>query len=293
MSKVFLGDSEWSGAKSAGAWKQFGYNVDGLVSSAESTDLCLPRAGGKKVNVYPDGDNGTDNSWGKNVMPMVTGVAPEAAPQANEQIAQGAVTHLFHLTDLGSSSDYNPILARGYAGAQKGSPPSFDGSDVWPIKAESLAAPPDVATALVQFPQSYVVGNVWVSGVGGGVLEVSLGVGFATVLKIHRPLVTIELAPDHQSSTRGVISGVLDVEELIVDIEKTAGQLSPDLCQGSTIESIANQLRQAADIMKDGTQNPALECDGISIGIGFEARAVQLGPVASPEPPAPDPCADP
>ena len=39
----------------------------------------------------------------------------------------------------------------------------------------------------------------------------------------------------------------------------------------------APELIQASDIMQDGTQDPTKTCDGISIGIGFEARVVQLG----------------
>jgi hypothetical protein len=43
--------------------------------------------------------------------------------------------------------------------------------------------------------------------------------------------------------------------------------------------------------MKDGTQDPTATCDGISIGIGFDASVVQLGAIADPAPPATDPCA--
>jgi hypothetical protein len=35
---------------------------------------------------------------------------------------------------------------------------------------------------------------------------------------------------------------------------------------------------QASDILSDGTQDPTQTGDGISIGLGFNATVVQLGP---------------
>jgi hypothetical protein len=38
-----------------------------------------------------------------------------------------------------------------------------------------------------------------------------------------------------------------------------------------------SQFEQTSDIMADGTNKPAKQCDGISVGLGFDAVAVQLG----------------
>jgi hypothetical protein len=48
---------------------------------------------------------------------------------------------------------------------------------------------------------------------------------------------------------------------------------------------------QASDVMTDGTNEPGQTCDGISLGLGFDAVAVHLGQVWS-EPPRPQPCVD-
>lgn len=69
-----------------------------------------------------------------------------------------------------------------------------------------------------------------------------------------------------------------------------AGSLNPSLCPPSaTFESIAQQIRQASDILADGTQDPGVTCNGISIGLGFEAEAATLGVVFD-APVPPDPC---
>jgi hypothetical protein len=112
------------------------------------------------------------------------------------------------------------------------------------------------------------------------------------VLIIHHVVLAMELTPDHASAKNGTISGVIDTEEFIAELKKYAGAFSPDLCSGSTIEAIANQMRQASDIMTDGTAgNPAAECNAISIGLGFDAHLVKLGPIQAAPPPPPDPCA--
>ena len=51
-----------------------------------------------------------------------------------------------------------------------------------------------------------------------------------------------------------------------------------------------DSIRQASDILKDGTQDPNEECDGISVGLGFEAKAVVVGDIAPAPQPVPDPC---
>src|SRR5262245_46802482 len=68
ISKLYLGDTDRQGKKSTSAWKGFGFNLDGKVSTAQSTDLCKPRAGGKASTSYPDGEHGIDNSFGKNIL---------------------------------------------------------------------------------------------------------------------------------------------------------------------------------------------------------------------------------
>lgn len=75
-------------------------------------------------------------------------------------------------------------------------------------------------------------------------------------------------------------------------MKKNAGSFDPSFCDlnGPTMASILTQVEQAADILVDGTQDPTKTCDAISIGIGFDAVAVTLGPVVAAPVPT-DPCA--
>lgn len=89
----------------------------------------------------------------------------------------------------------------------------------------------------------------------------------------------------------------MDTEEFIADIQRHLW----DLCHSSwicscgespTMTSFLGQFVAASDVMKDGSQDPTSACDGISIGLGFEATAVKLGPAMDRQPPLLDPCTD-
>ena len=89
----------------------------------------------------------------------------------------------------------------------------------------------------------------------------------------------MRLNAEHTAATQGQISGVIDTDEFNATLADVVGAFDPSLCTGAVLLAIQNQIRQASDIMVDGSQNPAATCNGISIGIGFEASAVHLGGV--------------
>ncbi|HEY6462271.1 MAG TPA: hypothetical protein VIY73_19020 [Polyangiaceae bacterium] len=51
-------------------WKGVGYNLDGLCTTATSTDVCTLSAGAAKVTQV-DGTGGIDNSFGENICPIM------------------------------------------------------------------------------------------------------------------------------------------------------------------------------------------------------------------------------
>lgn len=288
---LYLGDTDRNGTKSASAWKTFGFNLDGKESTETSTDLCAPRAGGKKTNAYPDGEGGIDNSFGKNVVGKILGpLAPDTSQSVNDEIAEGQFTIMLDIDKLGSGANYNPLLARLYGGAELGSAPKFDGTDEWPVIFELLNGG-DITKPKVSFPASYLNNNTWVSGTKAPITLTLAVAGFSLNLTIGSAVIAMDINEGRTAATNGVIAGVIETEPFIEELKKVAGAFDPSLCSGNTVESIAQQLRQYSDIMADGSAgDPSVECDGISVGIGFDASKVQLGIVADPAEPAPDPC---
>ena len=287
--KLFIGNTDRNGIPGVNAWKQFGYNLDGDVSTATSVNLCKPRSNAAPKNVYPDGDNGIDNSFGRNIVPILLSLQSDVSAKVNASIAAGRHTILFDLEHLGAGADYNPLVGRVYRGAQANQPPLWNGADVWPVASISLNAPPSLASAKAQAAASYVVGNTWVAQLHGEIHVPLATGGFDLELPIKDPVITMTLDGAHQSATNGTIAGVIPTDAFVAVMKQVAGAFDASLCGGPTIDSIVAQLEQASDILTDGTQDPSKVCDGISVGLGFDAHLVDTGSVVT-TPPPPQPC---
>jgi hypothetical protein len=295
ISKLFLGDTDWDGTPDkTNGWKQYGYDLDGKVSTAMSSDLCKPAMGASKANVYPDGTDGIDNSFGKNILQIILGLSSDASSKINASIASGSFTVMLDMGKLGSSASYNPIFTNLYAGGNLMANPKFDGTDQWPV-ISSLLNDPDAgvsAGSQVNFPMAYVTNNVWVSGSKGNVVLALSISGFTLSLTIANAVISLDLDATHKHGTKGIIAGVLNTKQLTDQLRQVAGSFDPALCSGLTIDSVITQIVQASDILSDGSQDPTKTCDGISIGLGFNAELVQLGPVVPPPAPKANPCMD-
>jgi len=292
IKKLYLGDTDPDGTPDkTNGWKYFGYDLDGKISTATSTDLCKPASGASPKNVYPDGNDGIDNSFGKLILPIILGISSGASASINSSITSGKFTIMLDMQKLGTGTDYNPLVTNLFAGGDLMGTPKFDGTDKWPVRPELLTDGMTIAGgSKVSFPQSYVTANTWVSGSKGDV-ALSLSVSSYTItLTIANAVVSMELSADHKSATKGIIAGVLKTEDLTSQLQKVAGNIDPSLCSGPTIMSILDQITQASDILHDGTQDPTKTCDGISIGLGFDAAQVQLGTVLPMATPGPDKC---
>ncbi len=287
--KVFLGDTNLQGQQDAQAWRKYGLNVDGLLSTKSSTNHCMPQKGANKSSIQTDGDNGIDNSFGSNLLKIIASLTPNPTDELNATIAAGAGTWLIHLQNLGTGAAQNGVKAALFGAAPLGSAPSWSPAEVRTVTFESVSGG-SITSPLVTYPQSYVVGGTWVGAPATtGKLMLAIGLGSATIRHVRAVANITGTGPSAKAT--GVISGVIDTEEYISEVAKVAGQIAMELCEGSTFETIAQAIRSGSDIMKDGSNgDPSKTCDGTSIGVGFEATAAMLGSVAPAVPPVPDPC---
>ena len=83
---------------------------------------------------------------------------------------------------------------------------------------------------------------------------------------------------------------MIPVDAFAQSLRNAAARTSSSFCSGSTIEALLAQIRQAADILVDGSQDPAKACNGISIGIGFDAVPATIGETLKDPTPLPNPC---
>jgi hypothetical protein len=183
------------------------------------------------------------------------------------------------------------LTSKIYTGTPLGAPPKFDGSDCWPVAPEGLSNPNSLTSAKAVFPMGSVAINHWDTGPTNATVAIQMKLGGITIhLDIHHAHLSMDLDPDHQGAQTGQLGGVIDTTQIVTEVKKVAGAFDPSLCKGATIESILTQLAQASDILKDGTQDPTKTCDGISIGLGFTAKALSLGGIGPAAVAQPDPC---
>jgi len=302
--RLFFGDIRRDGTADVNAWRSFGLDLDHSASAPDSSSGCIPPGGDYSEAANEDGHAGRDNAFGSALLPMLF-LPGGFLKNANEMIEQGLPTTLIAIQGIGAGPEYNPVSARVYAGARltgalgEQVAPKWDGTDEWPVLDGSVVDGSIDAPVLV-FPNSYVVTDAssgarwWVSGPPDPANALKVAVPpLGLLFTIHAPLLTVELASDNAWGKNGTIAGVLDPAEVVCQIELLASMFDPDLyCWDDPPDSIPTEepmihIPGACDIGLPSGPDPKGTCNGISIGLGFEARAVKLGPVVpEPEPPS-------
>jgi hypothetical protein len=286
-STVRLGTTDWDGVPDPGsAWRTYGHDIDGMDTLNDFTGHCQPAGNVPPEAVLSDGYDGIDNSFGQNLLPIVIGFAPDAEYEVNDSLQSGEASHLFALDGTTTAS----MTASYHRATSLGSPPM--GGDCWPVAPEGLSNPSDPGSALVTLPGAFYATGFEAGPAPSGVV-LNLGLsdgGLLLQFPLRLARVSVDSGPSLTGTVRVTLSGVVDAEEYIDIVQAYAGQFSEELCNGSTFESIANQIRAAADIMNDGTQNPSAVCNGISVGLGFEMAVADICGVGPAAPPIDDPC---
>jgi hypothetical protein len=240
-----------------------------------------------------DGENGIDNSFGENLLPILIATFGSAmSQQGNAALQAGDPTTLVRLDQLGTGADYSPLPGAVYHAASAVAP-KWDGADVRDVDIASLVS--GSLSSPVLALGGYMNGRTWVGAPPGGTMLVDLHLTVGGHLGPPLPLSHVQIAmlvdPSNGSATGGVLSGILAPSDTLAWAQVLAGSFSTSLCSASAFDSIEQQILQTSDIMLDGTNQPGQACNGMSFGMGFDATAVTLGQVVS-LPMAPDPCGD-
>lgn len=284
-----------SDTPSPDAWKEYGYDLDGIDSATGADDVCTPQAGGTSV---ADGPMGIDNSFGANILPFLQVYTTDPTKRTSASIANGDFTiqlQIEGLTPEASTQTNRDLTSQLFpagrfdeAGALM---PTFTPADDWPVRPDGLANPSDIgAGATVSFPSSYIADGTFVAGSPGTVTVRMVLQGGMLDLEIHEAVITMKLLSG-DAAVEGTIAGIIETESLVDGMRRLAGQSSPSLCTGSAFESIAAQVRQASDILTDGTNRAGVPCSAISVGLGFTAKHIANPSKIGTQPgPDPDPC---
>ncbi len=314
VSYIYADEQRDKTKDAANVWRTIGFDVDGQSTDASSTNHCMPVAGADAAAVKVDGDGGIDNSFLKNVAPIIAGVDAKWADNWNAGLASGGSTILVYVPDLvlppagtaGDPGNATPLPARGYtsvalcpAPADAGAEGGVDGGTDAGVATRQLAVDRasvcdgDLAAPLWSAPDGKLDGDVWDSGIVPSATLVIPFKGRPLAVHLKRVRLGMTLSADRRSVTLGTLSGVADTEELIGQLGLLKGAILPALCGplSGVFDGYVDRVRKSSDIMSDGSQDPQKTCDGISVGLGFDAQVVQVRGIAQ-TPPAADTCAD-
>lgn len=278
---IHLGEADTAGMVNVSAWKAFGRNIDGITSTNVANGECLLVAGAPQT-ARTDGDDGNDNSWGRNVLPILSPFLPTPSKDASEAIEAGAPTIVIVVRAGGA-------IAGAYALADKTLLPSWDGTDVRQYAEEWT----DGKDPKAKFPSATITSDVFDSGElpGTTVLGLPSVTGGSMTIPMTKLRIRMTLSADGNTASAGMLSGVFATKGVQDAFGAMMAALSPELCSGSTHDGIQSTIEQGSDILADGTQDPSKQCDGISFGLAFEAVRVKISETVAPkEDPGPDPC---
>jgi hypothetical protein len=272
----YLGDTDRMGNSSATAWMAFGMNLDGLTTTAASTNVCTLQPGAS-TQTQVDGDGGIDNSWGANIMPIFETLDATFSQQYNSAVAAGTFTNLLDLVGLQADAGQSgAVPGFGFEGASFPGTPTWTTADNWPVYPDWLVDGGLANGSKIAFPGGTIASGAWSSGAAGDFpILLSFGLQAAEIVMHHASVAFVHATPTTTSG--GVVGGVLNTQEMLSALQALASWGEMSLACGSAWQSIAQQIQQTQDIMLDGTNAPGEACDAISIGIGFDG--VQIGPV--------------
>lgn len=287
-----LGDLDRNGNVNPDAWKSLGYDIDRLATNTEA-DLASTCQRSGSFFVVQDGDDGIDNSFGHNIVTLINSVNGSASKNLTQAALDGRFTLLLQvkgLTDDPAQTNTGLTGSIFFATPFGGDPdsgvvPTFTPADDWPYRNDTH----------VDLADAYVVKSEFVNGAGTGEFPLALALAGTTVLlTVHHGTVSFTHDPANQALVRGTIAGVVDTQALVESMDALSSRFTPPICPGPALSLIKNAIANSSDILIDGSQDPAKPCDGISIGIGFEAKRV--GNPTKPVPPSQEsqenPCQD-
>lgn len=293
---LYLGTQNRStGSSSPNAWQDLGYDLDDRITTADdskiSNNSCHRRAGSPS-GILRDGTGGIDNNWGAHVMQVVKALRSDAEDLANTNLADGKTTLLLVLDNV-AGDDNAAVPGAIYVTSPLATPPRFDGSDRYPVLSTSLVDGTSIDRPLTSFPKGYMSAGVWVSG-DRGTDAARIPVPFAGG-SLDLPLESAIISMRVSDGTAGVVSGATRDTALEDAIKPWAEALG--ICPGNaTYDQVVSTLTQSVDLVSGAPQlqNTSIECNALSIGLGFNAVAVQPSTsVVTPPTPPPSPCPPP
>lgn len=293
VNHFYLNQDEFGESGTDKPWRYIGYDLDGVCTgereSRENTGTCR-RVMGSEQDVLVDGLLCRDNNFGAQLVPIISSLDARYEKSSNEAVLKGSSTWILQLDDVDDGPDDPFVSGRLYKAAPwfdffgPTSPP-FDGTEVRDIDEESVIDR-DLTRATTVFLRGYLKDHVFVSGDPTKMIVTLPIQSVSVTAPLAGAVMTIRLDAAHTKGELGVIAGALPAASISPVLQPIAEQAG--VCPGATIyENLLRGIGRMMDVVVDSpTLNDTTQtCDGLSLGLAFEA--VPLKPPTRVVPPFP------
>ena len=280
------------------SWKAIGYNLDGLVSTSSSTDVCTPYTKGTTAQQI-DGNNGIDNAFG-GIIAQKLGSIANLSQTVSEKIIAGSFTIEIDTVGLDGTATQSATGLGGqlFAGSDYDgttAPPLtgdyFSLKDNWPVNSALLTGTTVASGSKIKFPSAYVTNGTWVSG---SPIDLTLSLsllGQTLNITIHHALMSFDYtvgAGGQGLASNGTIAGALDTTEFLTAIYQVVGGIgTPPGSDCTLVSVVVPTIKGAQDLIiePDGSvdNKAGTACNAISIGIAFDADEIAAPSVVAPK----------
>jgi hypothetical protein len=273
------------------AWSTFGYNIDGKVTTSVSTDVCT-LSSNAATTVQIDGHDGADNSFGENIISLLSFAFNGLSQDLTSRIEKGSFTLLLDTRGLTTDPTQTNVglSAQFFGGSRLGTTPTFTPADNWPVDPTTLADGVSLANgSKISVFDSYVTGGTWVSGHPTDfVFSLAVG-GVPVALLLHQAIITFQHTVDDAGASHavsGMVAGILKPSEILGALDVAAASSGGTYC--AQVGVLDARFLAAQDIMQDGSNTPGQPCNAISAAFAFTADEIQPPSVVGPAPPVND-----
>jgi len=311
VTRLRIGETDSNGARDTNAWQHFGFDLDGLCTSARGCAETQPACRQVGVETPFDGELCRDNAFGR-LVPIAAAV-PEIGTRFgiseavyNCNLWRGTYTFVLKISGYNGERDDAEVRVDFYLGVGLEKPaswqcpnadydtqyPKWRANNAWKIDPDNLDG---AITEAGELPGSktadtgaYVRGGYLVARFPEQMLlrlaeDGETYRGFA--LKSSQNIWTGRLERDATNTWKirdGLFAGRVAVPDLVRSYREIG--LCPGVGLDGFFDSVVEWIEDSVDVRLDGTVDADRECDGISLAMGYEAAQLTPGSAESATP---------